>query len=277
MSFQSEKFRPKGGSRVPTVSEISDLTESRVETVIALWNECLPDYEGLLNASVVNAPSDASSAFPGITETSDWEWDVETGEYTNTDTEDVLDDDSLWALRDDYTDCMIELASEIGDRLTAKEITLAAFNREMDDLLLNLHAGGYLLGRGGVHAIQSGDSDTVTDTVNDQLTFWQKFLTAIAGGLLTVNVILDRLKQYIESVTQSYEKGRAANFGLQLPAYPGDGSTICLSRCRCHWRIEQTDTHWECYWVIKGPDGRNCQTCLDRYGDWNPWRQEKRE
>jgi len=87
-----------------------------------------------------------------------------------------------------------------------------------------------------------------------------------------------RSKMYLNSAREAYERGKMRAHGVpQLPAYPGDGSTVCLTNCRCAWRIEeQRDEEgnllgWNCYWEIIGPDDANCPDCLDRMGRWNPY------
>jgi len=53
-----------------------------------------------------------------------------------------------------------------------------------------------------------------------------------------------------------------------LPAYPGDGSSQCLSNCMCNWVVERTPDAWHCYWTLGLAE--HCQDCVDRSQIWNP-------
>jgi len=61
----------------------------------------------------------------------------------------------------------------------------------------------------------------------------------------------------------------------ELPAYPGDGQTICLTNCACSWQIEEVYegevlTGWDCYWTLGIVKTEHCDDCLDNTGKWNP-------
>ena len=59
---------------------------------------------------------------------------------------------------------------------------------------------------------------------------------------------------------------------LPLPAMPGDGTSQCLTRCRCSWDITKLegDGNYDCTWVMS--DAEHCQTCRQRATDWAPLR-----
>jgi hypothetical protein len=87
--------------------------------------------------------------------------------------------------------------------------------------------------------------------------------------------IAARSKMYFNSAREAFERGKLRALGVpDLPAYPGDGSTACLTNCRCVWNCEQdtidNEPVWNCFWDIQGPDDANCQDCLDRHNDWYP-------
>lgn len=87
--------------------------------------------------------------------------------------------------------------------------------------------------------------------------------------------IAARSKMYFNSAREAYERGKARALGAPtMPAYPGDGSTACLTNCRCMWDYQQGTKDgqpvWNCYWNIQGPDDANCVDCLDRHGKWHP-------
>lgn len=103
-------------------------------------------------------------------------------------------------------------------------------------------------------------------------------------GPITERGLYNRSIMYIESMTQSAERARVTTYEFHpdiLPAYPGDGSTICLARCRCHWQFifprSAQGSYYHAYWRLRGhhPDGRNCATCLQYTRQWNPYTVER--
>jgi hypothetical protein len=76
------------------------------------------------------------------------------------------------------------------------------------------------------------------------------------------------VRQYASSARQMFERGKAASYHLNMPAYPGDGSSECRGNCGCEWIIEETPQGHECTWVLGKKD--NCDTCLDRSIRWAP-------
>lgn len=80
-----------------------------------------------------------------------------------------------------------------------------------------------------------------------------------------------RARSYRNSIAAPYWKGIA--MGLPLPAYPGDGSSLCGQNCRCRWEIQVLDREkgdFDCYW--KEGIAEHCQTCIERANSWNPIR-----
>jgi len=82
--------------------------------------------------------------------------------------------------------------------------------------------------------------------------------------------ILARSDLYTASARQAFERANMRAHGIpELPAQPGDGSTICKTRDRCHWEYEQVEGGWNCTWVLD-PAAEHCETCLERAEEWNP-------
>ena len=98
--------------------------------------------------------------------------------------------------------------------------------------------------------------------------------------------IAARSRMYVSSAREAFERGKRRAAGApELPAYPGDGTTICLSRCRCMWDLQQArendeTVRWRCFWVLD-PLAEHCSSeeedeegrplgCLQRAVLWNP-------
>ena len=91
----------------------------------------------------------------------------------------------------------------------------------------------------------------------------------IAAGNLSPAQVAARSQLYTQAATASYERGRAAAHRLVLPAYPGDGSTQCRVNCKCHWRIVEDETAWNCYWTLGKAE--HCEDCVAREATWAPY------
>lgn len=80
-----------------------------------------------------------------------------------------------------------------------------------------------------------------------------------------------RTAMYAESVKQAYYVG--LSFGLELPAMPGDGTTKCLSNCKCSWKIvweDQENLDARAYWRLGKAE--HCPDCRRRSRQWSPLR-----
>jgi hypothetical protein len=85
-----------------------------------------------------------------------------------------------------------------------------------------------------------------------------------------------RAAMYGESLGQVYQRAyflaRGSRVGLpDLPAYPRDGSTVCLTHCRCQWKIvKRAGDLYEATWRLG--QAEHCSDCLKRSQEWNPLR-----
>jgi len=182
---------------------------------------------------------------------------------------------------------------------TAPAITLADGSLSMGtDLLSNLVGNGmlsprdwhaqmreeikaeyirqYMLGRGGRGNMTAKDWGSIGGMVADQYRYLKDFAKLVAEGKLSEAQIRARAAMYVNSAREGFERGQARAFGLpELPAYPGDGQTICLTNCACSWQIEEVHegevlAGWDCYWTLGIVKTEHCDDCLDNTGKWNP-------
>lgn len=131
----------------------------------------------------------------------------------------------------------------------------------------------YLLGKGGLEQMAAADWGSVGGMLSDQYRYLDDFAAEVANGNLTAEQIQARTEMYLESATEAYERGNARAWGIptdKLPALPGDGTSQCLTRCRCAWEFEELEDGWNCYWRVD-PDAESCPDCLERAGAWNPY------
>ena len=159
------------------------------------------------------------------------------------------------------------------DDLKAQSITLDEWYARVKSILLDYHTKAYRTGlRAGTRALTPGEQNLIDLHVKAQLDYLDRFAEDIRGTAGEWNNAFDgRAEMYAQSIGASYWDGRTK--GLPLPAMPKDGTTQCLTNCKCKWRIEWLDEETgdaDAYWVRDADD--SCQTCVQRESDWNPFR-----
>lgn len=112
-----------------------------------------------------------------------------------------------------------------------------------------------------------------------------------------MQTVVDRQKGFLEGFAKAFEEGRYKDRekvaqhraemyadatigtwwmghtrGWPLPAWPGDGTTQCKTRCRCSWDIRQLggEGNADAHWLLGNVD--HCQTCEQRAEEWAPIR-----
>jgi len=130
--------------------------------------------------------------------------------------------------------------------------------------LRNAYVQNYLLSIGGRNSMTMADWGRLGGQLNRQYEYLRDMLTTRTGN----PALTTRASNFINSATQAFWRGRADRAGVTLPAYPGDGSTICRSNCACSWRLLSVGDTIEAYWQLSAAE--HCETCLARAQDWNP-------
>lgn len=175
-------------------------------------------------------------------------------------------------LRQGYIESQKAAARDLVARL-AGGMTVQQFELEMRAIVKDTYLANYMLAKGGRQNMTSADYGRVGALCRTQYQYLHDFAGRVASGELSLAQIGARASAYMQSSTQAHEKGKAAGRGLTLPAYPGDGSTVCKYNCRCSWRIEEKETEWLCYWTLSPAE--HCETCLSRGAAWSPYTVSK--
>ena len=103
-----------------------------------------------------------------------------------------------------------------------------------------------------------------------------KFLKGFASTLderrdeVSLKYIQNRSRLYGEGIVQSTVRTEAGFwFEDHLPYLPRDGSSNCLMRCHCRWRLEVIEEREE-FMVVEATwelgEADHCDTCVDRDG-----------
>jgi hypothetical protein len=177
----------------------------------------------------------------------------------------VASADQLDAFLDDARNDMDELSQQ----LTDGEITVDEWYAEMERIITEQHFTAAMMGEGSTTL-----SPSVIATVLAAVAIQRRYLTAFADELRAAQATQGQLplfdaraRMYAESAGASYWAARYREW--PLPAMPGDGTTQCLTNCRCRWEIdERGNDNADCYWELGVAE--HCQTCIERARLWNP-------
>jgi len=147
--------------------------------------------------------------------------------------------------------------------------------RELETLLRALIKGEvirqYLLGIGGKHSLTQADYGRMGGIIADQYRYLSEMIAKYENGEYTSARVAALVGMYINSTREAFERANAIAHGLpNMPAYPGDGGTPCLTNCKCHWQYEwnRIKQVWECTWTLTAAE--HCSGCEDHAAEWSP-------
>ena len=213
---------------------------------------------------------------------SPWVWIKKLRRYRNTKTGRFIGLAGMLKLRDRFVDAMLGKAADVA-KLLKRDRTQDGINKfvgEARSLIKSIYVDQYILGHGGRGSMTQADYGRLGAMLRKQYSYLDRFAGEIADGKyldefgeLTdqgLNAISNRLGLYVKSSTAAYERGKTLGMGCpELPAYPGDGNSECLTNCRCTWDIVEFPDRWEATWRELGDEG-TCDTCDYRGSTWNP-------
>lgn len=195
-----------------------------------------------------------------------WGWDAHARRYRDTDTGRFLSRDVML----DYVTRSLDATGIVTDQL-ARLVGDGTINARDWALVMrqetkNEYLRQYILGRGGRDQMDHRDWGRIGAMVKEQYKYLQGFAGDVASGNLTPEQIAARSRMYINSAVEGYEKARARNaddLGMNEESWhlqedaehcddcvmyagqgwqpigtfpePGDGSTQCLTNCKC-WK-----------------------------------------
>jgi hypothetical protein len=64
-------------------------------------------------------------------------------------------------------------------------------------------------------------------------------------------------------------EGKSAAWEVELPFYPGDGTTQCGVNCKCSWHMSETKSETRAYWRLDST-AETCSDCNQRSVGYNP-------
>ncbi len=175
-------------------------------------------------------------------------------------------------MRDEFTEgVLLESDRLISSLMETGKLDIQNWNLQMRELIKNTYRAQYELAIGGRENMTQADYGRLGGILQEQYRYLQGFTEDIASGKLSLGQAQYRARMYINSSTQAFERARAAGFGVELPQYPGDGSTQCLTNCKCEWDIkfDEDASAFVCYWKLGYAE--HCPDCLDAAQLYNPY------
>ena len=205
-----------------------------------------------------------------------WTWNGKSKRYHNTQDGRFIGLSQMAVLRQEYITHEKQVAANLANDLFAGKINLTQWQTGMREVIRRNFVTEYELARGGRKQMTQRDWGILGQKIRSQYQYLQGFARDLAGGRYTqaqAGVAARRAGMYVDSANQAFEQGKAEGYGLVLPAYPTDGTSECLSNCRCYWRIQETETEWLCFWRLRKAE--HCLTCKARAKQWKPLRIAK--
>lgn len=169
-------------------------------------------------------------------------------------------------LRDTFIDQTKARVAGLARQLAAGELATPAWEKAMREEIKTTHLAQAMLGRGGRKQMTPADWGRCGQAIRAQYGFLGAF--ADAADTLSEAQVVARAALYVASSTASYERGQAAAWGVELPAYPGDHSTICGANCACDWLLTEEAGAIHATWQTNA--GETCADCAARAVTWAP-------
>jgi hypothetical protein len=152
--------------------------------------------------------------------------------------------------------------ARLTDRYAAGQYTLAEFEQLFKQELKDMYIASVWTANGRTGATQA-QYGLAGRRLRDQYAFMHAFFKEIEAGNLSAEQVKARGAMYTRSSSQVLEQLGAAEPGMpRLPAYPGDGSTSCLSNCKCSISPQRVEGGYDIYWNMSAAE--HCDDCRRR-------------
>lgn len=205
-----------------------------------------------------------------------WNYDTRSHRYRDSDSGRWLSQTGVKGLVQQSINAAADNVTGIAQLAGSKQLSPADFNRLMWEEIKYSHIRQYALGRGGLPQMTQVDWGSIGGMLADQKRYLDRFSAQI--GNLSEAEIAARARMYIASSREAYERGKVRAYGIavnDLPVYPAQGSSKCLTNCRCDWSIEEVREGgaligFDCYWNL-GATEQHCADCTGYAAAYNPY------
>jgi hypothetical protein len=198
-----------------------------------------------------------------------WEFSTGAARYRDLNNGRFIAKRTVDKMQTDFLDARADAVDDLASGLVGGDLTVQRWLEGMRDEVKVAHIGQYMFGRGGRNAMTDSDWGRVGQVVRQQYAFLQNFAEQVADGVLSESQIRVRASMYVDAAHTAFGHGLAQAKGWpDLPAMPGDGSTVCLTNCDCDWVVEPVEGGWNCTWELGNTD--HCDDCVGRADAWAP-------
>lgn len=170
-------------------------------------------------------------------------------------------------MRDLLLDIAERRMGDLSDRLASGALSLSDWQIGMRQELRDAYAMQIVAAADGDKAnVSADDWLRLGSQLRSQYGYLEDFAHSVQAGDVTGDAIGNRATMYARSAKQMYWRQTTA--GVDLPAYPNDGSTPCSKggNCGCGWRDNGDGTY---SWERSKAD--SCDDCIWREEHWNPY------
>ena len=198
-----------------------------------------------------------------------WVWEPELQRYRDTKTGRFIGVEKMQSLRNEF---MASQQTRIRDSVQSyvdKNITHAQMTDSIKQIIKQTYIDMYMMGAGGRNNMTQADWGSIGGMIRDQHRYLDRLIGQIQRGEISPAQATARLNMYINSANEALWRAIGRGLPQTLPAYPGDGSTVCLTNCQCEWEIIETEEGFDCYWRLGAAE--HCPDCLQRSQTWNPY------
>lgn len=165
---------------------------------------------------------------------------------------------------------------EVNDAFINGSIGRDEWIRLMRIQLKRAHLSALATGHSGRwNEISQREFGRLGQVLRTQYGFLEDFIDAVIADPEKLNSVYmnNRSSLYGSASRQTMLAGRYEARGFNpsiLPAIPGDGSSNCRVRCKCHWSFVKTSaTTWRISWRLGKAD--HCETCVNRADRETGW------
>ena len=198
-----------------------------------------------------------------------WIWEPDLQRYRDTKTGRFVGVQQMQGLRNEFIAAQQERLRGVVRAYANNNITYNEMTGSIKQTLKDTYIDMYTMGAGGRNNMTQADWGSVGGMIKEQHVYLDRLLGQIERAEISPRQAAARLNMYANSANEALWRGIARGLPQTLPAYPGDGSTVCLTNCQCEWEIIETEEGFECYWRLGAAE--HCPDCIQRSQTWNPY------
>lgn len=165
-----------------------------------------------------------------------------------------------------------EDVANLAAKVYSGDITIGKWEESMKAAIRGLHTSVATIQKGGWDTMTWSDWGKIGNPVKQQYQYLHEFAKSIETKRDTISLAS------IEARAKMYGNATAATGDIvsvdsdirsKLPWMPRDGSTICLTNCKCHWELTiiSKTKQWQMVQAIwRLTPAEHCETCVGRRG-----------